>query len=143
MEPFLKSIVTAAGNGIQMEVSQKCPNGLQTGQHVISSGGNLSCSEIFHAVLCNWDNGQGSAQKVNTYSRQFCLHSGKSNRKQYYRKSKKRHFYHPQTKLREGNVFRGFCHVHGGVVFVLKGWTSFAGEGVPSLAGGGFHEGVP
>ena len=44
----------------------------------LSSGGNLSCSEIFHAVLCNWDNGQGSAQQVNPLpQRQFYLQSAK------------------------------------------------------------------
>ena len=59
-----KSIAAAAGPGVQNEVSQACPNGLHSGQHVVSSGGNLRCTQIFHAVLCNWDGGNGGAQQV-------------------------------------------------------------------------------
>ena len=62
-----KSILQAAGQGIQAEVTQNSPNGLQPGQHVTSSGGNLNCKLIFHAVLCEWDRGKGLSQQVNNF----------------------------------------------------------------------------
>ena len=50
-----KSILEAAGQSIQDEVLQTCPNGLQVGQSVASSGGNLTCQAIVHGVLHAWD----------------------------------------------------------------------------------------
>ena len=61
-----KAILQAAGPNIQNEVSQQSPGGPQGGQYVISSGGNLPCQCIFHAVLCQWDNNQGTAGQVST-----------------------------------------------------------------------------
>ena len=58
------SILKAAGPTIQAEVSEECRNGLQEGEHVISSGGDLSIQTIFHAALCSWDKGQGPAIEV-------------------------------------------------------------------------------
>lgn len=59
-----QSIAKAAGPTIQAEVLQQCPNGLHTGQNVVSSRGNLNCQQIFHAVLIHWDGGSGQAQQV-------------------------------------------------------------------------------
>ena len=59
-----KSIYQAAGPVIQAEVLQQCPRGLKVGRMVVSSGGALNCSHIYHTVLCNWDGGAGQAQQV-------------------------------------------------------------------------------
>ena len=62
-----KSILQAAGQGIQTEVTQNSPSGVQPGQHVTSSGGNLSCKLIFHSVLSQWDQGKGLSQQVGSF----------------------------------------------------------------------------
>ena len=62
-----KSILQAAGQGIQAEVTQNSPSGLQPGQQVTSSGGNLNCKLIFHVVLCEWDQGKGLSQQVSSF----------------------------------------------------------------------------
>ena len=59
-----KSILRAAGPVIQLEVAQYSLQRLYAGQHVITSGGNLSCQLIFHAALQSWDQGKGQAQQV-------------------------------------------------------------------------------
>ena len=66
------TILKAAGSGIQDEVNKKCPNGLQDGEHVTSSGGNLNVKLIVHAVLCNWNGSTDVAKKVkeSTFSQQ-------------------------------------------------------------------------
>ena len=59
------AILKSAGSGIQDEVNQKCSNGLQDGEYVTSSGGNLNVNMIFHAALCKWEEGKGKAKQVN------------------------------------------------------------------------------
>ena len=60
-----RSIMQAAGDIIQREISDAKPNGLQVGEYVTSSGGNLKmCKMIVHASLCGWDGGKGPAQQV-------------------------------------------------------------------------------
>ena len=59
-----KSILQGAGRAIQDEVLQFSPGGLQAGQAVVSSGGNLNCQQIIHAVLSKWDSGNGPALQV-------------------------------------------------------------------------------
>ena len=59
-----KSILQGAGHTVQMEVQSYSPNGLQLGQYVTSTGGNLNCKLIFHTALSRWDQGQGMAEQV-------------------------------------------------------------------------------
>lgn len=58
------AILYAAGPSIQQEVKDNAPNGLQAGEMVSSSGGNMKCKHIYHAHLCSWDGGKGRAQQV-------------------------------------------------------------------------------
>ena len=62
------SILKAAGSTIQDEVSEKCSGGLQEGEHVTSSGGNIGIQMIFHAALCDWSKGKGPAIEVESIS---------------------------------------------------------------------------
>ena len=59
-----RSILHAAGDTIQREVSDAKPNGLQVGEYVTSSGGNLKCQKIVHGVLRTWDGEKGRALQV-------------------------------------------------------------------------------
>ena len=63
------AILNASGPGIQTEVNQKCPDGLQEGEYVTSTGGNLNVKMIFHAFLSRWDNGKGKAEQVKFQNR--------------------------------------------------------------------------
>ena len=63
-----KSILQGAGHSIQLEVLSESPSGLQPGQYVTSTGGNLKCKLIFHTALGRWDQGQGMAEQVTYYS---------------------------------------------------------------------------
>ena len=59
-----RSILQAAGDIIQREVSDAKPNGLRVGEYVTSSGGNLKCKKIVHVVLRTWDGEKGRALEV-------------------------------------------------------------------------------
>ena len=37
---------------------------LQMGKVACTTGGNLACRYVLHAVCCNWDGNQGKAEKV-------------------------------------------------------------------------------
>ena len=62
-----KTILDAAGHSIQSEVSNKAANGLNPGEMVISSGGNLGCKKIYHVALQGWDSPNGKQAKVVSY----------------------------------------------------------------------------
>ena len=66
-----ESILQAAGDIIQREVSDAEPNGLNFGEYVTSSGGNLKCKKIVHAVLRTWDGEKGKALQVIVDSKSY------------------------------------------------------------------------
>ena len=69
-----RSILQAAGDTIQREVSDVKPNGLEFGEFVTSSGGNLNfCKMIIHASLCEWDDGKGQAKEVSFQNKNLQL----------------------------------------------------------------------
>ncbi|XP_013388979.2 uncharacterized protein LOC106157780 [Lingula anatina] len=49
-----KSLLSAGGNVLQVECDQQAPNGLQFGDIVETSGGNLKCKRVFHGSCLNW-----------------------------------------------------------------------------------------
>ncbi|XP_048244604.1 protein mono-ADP-ribosyltransferase PARP14-like isoform X2 [Haliotis rufescens] len=62
-----KSILQRAGMVIQNECSQKYPSGVHPGCFAISSGGMLSCRQIYHTCLPSWTqdaNGQQVLQDL-------------------------------------------------------------------------------
>ena len=56
------SILKAAGMGLQAECRSSYPAGIQTGEVAHTAGHGLSCREVFHVVLCNYNN--TAAQQV-------------------------------------------------------------------------------
>ena len=42
-------------------ISQKCPTGVQNGEYVRTSGGQLSCNAIYHCACEKYHSGQGVA----------------------------------------------------------------------------------
>ena len=59
-----QSLLKNGGNIIQEECQQNAPNGLQFGDVVMTSGGNLNCRYIVHGACCSWDGGQGGSEQV-------------------------------------------------------------------------------
>ncbi|XP_013401660.1 poly [ADP-ribose] polymerase 14 isoform X2 [Lingula anatina] len=49
-----RSLLSAGGNVLQVECDQQAPNGLQFGDIVETSGGNLKCKRVFHGSCLNW-----------------------------------------------------------------------------------------
>ncbi|KAL3863575.1 hypothetical protein ACJMK2_005326 [Sinanodonta woodiana] len=50
-----KTILLYGGATIQKECLQLCPNGIIPGQVVVTNGGNLSCTKVYHGCLCTYD----------------------------------------------------------------------------------------
>ncbi len=50
-----KAIMNAAGNGIKQEFTNKAPNGANPGDIVVTSGGNMNCTAIYHSVMSSWE----------------------------------------------------------------------------------------
>ena len=53
------AILQRAGPGIQAEVRKDRPRGLQVGELVASTGGNMKCQAIIHLRVPVWDDGAG------------------------------------------------------------------------------------
>ena len=64
------SILRAAGVSIQQEAHQVSPGGIPRGQLVITSGGNLTCSNIYHGSMPNWK-GSASEKVLPSYVQPF------------------------------------------------------------------------
>ena len=59
-----KSILAAAGAGLQSECQAKYPNGIDFGEVVSTGAHNLSCQQVYHGVCPKWDEGNGRTEKV-------------------------------------------------------------------------------
>lgn len=58
------AIAKAAGPSLQDELTASAPKSVQPGEIVATSGGNLSCSRVYHGNLNTWDGPNGRAPKV-------------------------------------------------------------------------------
>lgn len=58
------AIVKAGGPSLQAEISASAPNGAPPGQIIVTSGGNLQCTRVYHGALVAWDGRNGRAKKV-------------------------------------------------------------------------------
>ncbi|XP_061184932.1 protein mono-ADP-ribosyltransferase PARP15-like [Saccostrea echinata] len=48
------AILAAAGHGLETELSQNYPNGINHGDIAVSDGHNLKCDKVYHGVLLPW-----------------------------------------------------------------------------------------
>ncbi|KAK3589891.1 hypothetical protein CHS0354_015917 [Potamilus streckersoni] len=56
-----KTILKHGGDNIQRECLQQYPNGVNPGQVVVTSGGQLSCMNVYHGCLSAYDGEQGNS----------------------------------------------------------------------------------
>lgn len=59
-----KALLQAAGTSLQSAVRAAGGRAVQYGDVVITSGFNLSCQKVFHAVCPFWDQGADKAENV-------------------------------------------------------------------------------
>jgi len=59
-----KAILNKGGKKIQQECQQKAPNGIDSGEVVVTSGGKLGCKFVIHGACCKWDGGAGASEQV-------------------------------------------------------------------------------
>ena len=60
------SLLKAAGPVLQDECHQKAPDGIEFGETVTTSGGNLKCAVVVHAACCDWSEGSDKCKEVAT-----------------------------------------------------------------------------
>ncbi len=59
------AILEKTGPSIQNEIKTNAPKGLNEGQIVTTSGGNVKAWKIiYHTLVCDWDEGQGRSEIV-------------------------------------------------------------------------------
>ena len=59
-----KSLLQAAGPSLQLECSEKAPDGVQPGNIVITGGGKLPCAMVFHGACVAWETDKKQAARV-------------------------------------------------------------------------------
>uniref|UniRef100_A0A8B8E811 Poly [ADP-ribose] polymerase n=1 Tax=Crassostrea virginica TaxID=6565 RepID=A0A8B8E811_CRAVI len=74
-----RSLLRAAGDSIQNECRLNHRNGIQPGEVVITKGGNLQCTQVYHGAIKRWDNGKGDALDVFKNFVDKCLHLASKN----------------------------------------------------------------
>lgn len=58
------TISKTGGPALQEEVTNAKTGDVPFGQIIVTSGGNLGCSNVYHGALENWDGPTGQALKV-------------------------------------------------------------------------------
>ncbi|KAK3612553.1 hypothetical protein CHS0354_024539 [Potamilus streckersoni] len=56
-----KTLSKFAGPSLQADCNMNYPNGIQDGQVVSTSGGNLNCKKVFHIKLSEWNHSNGKS----------------------------------------------------------------------------------
>jgi O-acetyl-ADP-ribose deacetylase (regulator of RNase III) len=59
-----RTLLKAGGDIIEQECKKKYVDGIKPGEVAVTTGGALSCNELYHGQLIRWDGGQGLAEKV-------------------------------------------------------------------------------
>lgn len=62
--PVSAAIAKAGGPSLQAEILASAPNGTPPGKIIVTSGGRLQCTHVYHGVLVAWDRPNGRAQMV-------------------------------------------------------------------------------
>ena len=50
-----KSLLDNGGRVLQDECQKYAPNGIRSGEVVVTSGGQLQCKIVIHGACCRWD----------------------------------------------------------------------------------------
>jgi O-acetyl-ADP-ribose deacetylase (regulator of RNase III) len=59
-----RSLLEAAGPGLQDECKQRYPQGINYGEVVPTGGHQLRCRKVYHGVCTRWDGNSGRTEKV-------------------------------------------------------------------------------
>ncbi|XP_067657209.1 protein mono-ADP-ribosyltransferase PARP15-like [Haliotis asinina] len=71
--PLTKAILRVAGETIQDECKQKYPNGIKPGEVAVTSGGRMTCKQIFHITLTTWKPDDAEVEKAFRNVIHLCL----------------------------------------------------------------------
>ena len=58
------SLLNVAGKVLQDECNQNAPDGVEFGETVTTSGGNLKCDVVVHGACCAWGEGPDKCKEV-------------------------------------------------------------------------------
>ena len=50
-----KALLDKGGRVLQDECQKYAPNGIRSGEVVVTSGGRLQCKIVIHGACCRWD----------------------------------------------------------------------------------------
>ena len=59
-----RKLLEVGGSTLQDECRQNAPDGLQLGDVVVTSGGQLRCQFVIHGPCCPWTNGAEESKQV-------------------------------------------------------------------------------
>lgn len=68
-----QSLLKMGGPGLQIECSQKYPNGIQVGEVAETSGAKLECKLVCHGALPGWNGGSSAKVYLCTNRGQICM----------------------------------------------------------------------
>ncbi|XP_071089965.1 protein mono-ADP-ribosyltransferase PARP15-like [Haliotis cracherodii] len=71
--PLTKAVLAAAGETIQAECKQTYPNGIKPEEVAVTSGGKMSCKQIFHITLNDWKPDDAEVEKAFKNVIHLCL----------------------------------------------------------------------
>uniref|UniRef100_A0ABM0GYA3 Poly [ADP-ribose] polymerase n=1 Tax=Saccoglossus kowalevskii TaxID=10224 RepID=A0ABM0GYA3_SACKO len=76
-----KSILLAGGMRLQQEINSQKMSGITTneGDVIVTSGGNMQCTNIYHVLCCSWDPRGTNASQVLRKIMQTCLNTASQN----------------------------------------------------------------
>ncbi|KAI0233840.1 Protein mono-ADP-ribosyltransferase PARP9 [Lamellibrachia satsuma] len=97
-----KALLDRGGQTLQKECQQNAPNGIKSGEVVVTSGGQLKCQLVIHGACCRWDDGAGRSEQVLRTFLANCFQEADNNNttlcvKKLFQFSR----LHPQTSLRD------------------------------------------
>ena len=68
-----KALLDRGGQTLQRECQQNAPNGIKSGEVVVTSGGQLKCQLVIHGACCRWDGGAGRSEQVTLSDKSYYL----------------------------------------------------------------------
>ena len=68
-----KALLDRGGQTLQKECQQNAPNGIKSGEVVVTSGGQLKCQLVIHGACWRWDDGAGRSEQVTLNDKSYYL----------------------------------------------------------------------